>query len=429
MIGRHDSQESLRARFNLISESGLCIGCGLCQSLAGPERIAMAKTPEGNQRPVVTGDLDRELVDKIYAVCPGTVIEGLPEALVDEATQSDPVWGPLRRIVRAWAADPEVRFRGSTGGVLSALATYLLESGRVDFILHATAAKDEPTWGERHISFDKAAVMAGAGSRYGPTAPLLDIGEVLARGRAFAFVGKPCDVAALRSYARFDERVDKLCKLQMVPVCGGFMETGGMAKFLASLGIAEEELTGFSYRGYGCPGPTRVETADGRVIDKNYLDLWGEDESAWKLPFRCKVCPDGIGEAADIAAADTWPGGSPAWEGQKDDPGTNAVVARTAAGLEVLEGAARDGAIVVERDITARDLSDYQPHQVSKKFAVWARHAGLRAAGHLAPETARLRIAELAKEAGFAANLAQARGTRRRAREGLTGEPTPRPTE
>ena len=200
-----------------------------------------------------------------------------------------------------------------------------------------------------------------------------------------------------------------------------------MRTFLATLGIAEEEVTGFSYRGYGCPGPTRIETADGRVIEKNYLDLWGEDESAWKLPFRCKVCPDGIGEAADIAAADTWPGGSPSWEGQKDDPGTNAVAARTAAGQELLEAAARDGAIVIERDIAARDLDDYQPHQVSKKVAVWARHAGLRAAGKLAPETARLRIAELAKAAGFAANLAQARGTRRRARQGLTGEPTPRP--
>ena len=37
----------------------------------------------------------------------------------------------------------------------------------------------------------------------------------------------------------------------------------------------------------------------GRVVELDYLDMWGEDDSAWSLPFRCKVCPDGIGEAAE----------------------------------------------------------------------------------------------------------------------------------
>ena len=174
------------------------------------------------------------------------------------------------------------------------------------------------------------------------------------------------------------------------------------------------------------PRPTRIETADGRVIEKNYLDLWGEDESARSLPFRCKICPDGIGEAADIAASDTWPGGAPSLEGQAEDRGVNGVIARTRAGLELLDAAVRDGALVVEGAMTPRDLDDYQPHQVSKKLAVRARLLGLRTVGRLVPEVRRLRIEELAQEAGRAENLRQARGTRRRAREGRSSEPTPR---
>ena len=63
----------------------------------------------------------------------------------------------------------------------------------------------------------------------------------------------------------------------------------------------------------------RIEAKDGRVVEKDYLEFWGEDASAWSLPFRCKVCPDAIGEAADLAAADTWPGGAPKPEDLEED--------------------------------------------------------------------------------------------------------------
>ena len=414
-------------RLYRIVEDGLCIGCGLCQSVAGADRLRMVVTPEGDERPYAVAPLDHATVDRIYEVCPGTRIEGLPEAQLEKETTVDPVWGPYLRIVRAYAADPEVRFKASTGGVLTALGAYLIESGRVDFVLHAKASRRQPTFGERQLSLTRAEVLDGMGSRYGPTAPLVDLGAVLDRGRPFAFIGKPCDVAALRNQARHDPRVDELCRAKLALVCGGFMTGPGMRAYLAGLGIDHRDVARLRYRGYGCPGPTRIETRYGRVVEKNYLDVWGEDESAWSLPFRCKVCPDGIGEAADLAASDTWPGGAPSWEGQAEDPGTNAVLARSRAGLELLEAAARDGALVIERDVTARDMDDYQPHQVAKKRAVWARHLGLRTAGRLAPEVRRLRIAELAKENGVPENLRQARGTRRRAREGRTGEATPRP--
>ena len=153
--------------------------------------------------------------------------------------------------------------------------------------------------GEAKLSFSAAEVIDGAGSRYGPTAPLLDIKSALDRNKPFAFIGKPCDIGALRNYARHDSRVDELVKYWLTPVCGGFSPPPATVRFLHSIGVDESQVKSFSYRGYGCPGPTRVETHDGRVIEKNYIDLWGEDETQWSLPFRCKVCPDGIGDSAD----------------------------------------------------------------------------------------------------------------------------------
>ncbi len=412
-------------RLYRIAEEGLCIGCGLCQSIAGGDKVEVAMTPTGYERPVVRAPLDHDTVDRIYAACPGTRVEGLPESLCDVGTLHDDVWGAYRNMVMSHAADRNIRHASSTGGVLSALCLYLLDAKRVDFILHVKASTAYPACGEPHLSFDGVQVMEGAGSRYGPAAPLRDIADVLAREQHFAFVGKPCDISALRCYARQDARVDALCRYMLTPVCGGFMVPENMRRFLGELGIDQEDITKLRYRGFGCPGPTRIETRQGQVVEKNYLDFWGEDESSWSLPFRCKVCPDGIGEAADVAAADSWPGGSPTWEGQIGDEGTNAIVVRTAAGSELVEAAANAGYLTTGDDVSPREMDGFQPHQVTKKRTVWARHAGLRAAGRLVPETERLRIRELALERGYAANADQARGTRARVRDGKTTEPRP----
>ena len=169
-----------------------------------------------------------------------------------------------------------------------------------------------------------------------------------------------------------------------------------------------------------------MDTADGSQ-EFHYIDYWGEDETTWTLPFRCKICPDGIGEAADIAAADTWIGGGPDRVGSVDDPGTNALIARTRAGEELIAAAAADGALTLEYDIVPDTMSLYQPHQVNKKYAAWPRHQGLREAGRLAPETARLRIQELAADLPEASNRFQREGTLERVKKGRASEPTPKP--
>ena len=82
------------------------------------------------------------------------------------------------------------------------------------------------------------------------------------------------------------------------------------------------------------------------------------------------------------------------------------------------------GAIVVEPEsVTFRDFDGFQPHQVRKKRAVWARLAGMKAAGMSVPETYHLRLDECARLNSVAENLAEARGARRRAKQGRLGEP------
>ena len=90
--------------------------------------------------------------------------------------------------------------------------------------------------------------------------------------------------------------------------------------------------------------------------------------------FRCKICPDAIGESADVAALDTWRGGSPKGE----DEGFNAAIVRTKKGLDLINEAAKAGFIHIGNKLKIEDIDDFQPHQVNKKKAVYARHEGMR---------------------------------------------------
>jgi coenzyme F420 hydrogenase subunit beta len=402
-----------------IVEGGLCIGCGLCRSVAGADRIQIVLTPEGRERPVARAALDVPTLELINAICPGTRVEGSAAAAATPRAAQDVVWGAAQVLAIGYAGDPAVRHRGSTGGVLTALGQFLLESRRAKFILHVAASATEPMRTERRLSFDAASVLEGAGSRYGPAAALVDFTALLDRGEPFAMIAKPCDVAAVRNLARLDPRVDRYLRYALTFVCGGASDLTKSEEVASGLGIPNEQLSLFRYRGNGCPGPARLETKDGRAFELSYQQMW-EDEATWRIQPRCKICPDAIGQSADLAASDVWPGGGPTG----NDAGFNGIIVRTARGLELYRAAVAAGAIVVESRVPSfRDFDDFQPHQVNKRRAVWARLAGMKAAGCAVPETVNLGLADCARLNTLRENLDEARGARRRARGGRLGEP------
>jgi coenzyme F420 hydrogenase subunit beta len=404
-------------RIDEIVQGGLCIGCGLCESVAGPDRVAFVTTADGRERPLARGRLDDGTLRRVNAVCPGTRIEGADRRKLAPGIAIDPIWGPIATAVRGHASDPVVRHRGSSGGALTALAQFLLASGRVELIVHVAASRQAPMRSARHLSFDSADVVEACGSRYGPAAPLRDFLSVLDRGRPFALIGKPCDVGAVRNLARIDPRVDRYMRYALTMICGGASELGKSYDVLRRFGVDERDLALFRYRGHGNPGATRIETRDGRAYELSYDEMW-EDEATWRLQSRCKICPDAIGEAADIVVGDTWPDATP----QGEDAGFNSIIARTAAGTELLEAATSAGVISVCELLGARQLDDFNPHQVAKKRAVGVRLAALRTLGRPVPRTRRLRIARLAAAAGVPSAGREFHGTVRRARDGRLGE-------
>ena len=394
--------------------SGLCIGCGLCETVT-EQRVRMTTTAAGSLRPLPVDGFTAEEEAQLLAACPGTTAS----ARSDLDIEPDEVWGRVSDMRFAWAGDPHVRFTAATGGVLTALGMHLLESEQAAFVLHVGADPDAPMRSRWVISETPAEVLANTGSWYGPTAPLAGLGPALDRGQPFAVIAKPCDLGALHAYSSIDERVDELVVARLTMVCGGQSRFGKSEDVIDALGVSESEVSLFRYRGYGNPGPTRVETHDGRSFELTYNEMW-DDEAGWKTESRCTVCPDALGEAADIAAADAWPGGGPSGE----DEGFNGIMVRSSAGAALLDSATKAGALVVGDPISFREYDDLQPHQVRKKVALSARYSGLASAGHPTITTSGLRIDELGARLSSDERAAEIDGTARRVAAGRYDEAT-----
>jgi coenzyme F420 hydrogenase subunit beta len=370
-----------------IVEQGLCIGCGLCESIAGKDHVRLRMQGERGERPVLLDQIDDLTLAAINVACPGVHCEGVGTHPSAPEIEIEPVWGPTIWMATGHATDPEVRFHASSGGALSALGIHLLESGEVDFILHVAASRDTPTRSVPQLSFNATAVMEASGSRYGPAAPLSDFTAVLDRGRPFAFIGKPCDISAIRNYAKLDPRVDELLRYTLNFFCGGVSEFGKTMDYVRKVGLTESEISHLRYRGDGCPGPMVMKSHAGAVHTFDYNEMW-EDENRWQLQFRCKICPDSIGERADITVADVWPGGKPDTEGL----GFNGFIARTPRGSRLLHSAVKARAITLTEDLGFDGLELAQGSHSRRKRGLAARLRAMHDTGMIVPRFEGLRL-------------------------------------
>ena len=67
-----------------IVNNGLCIGCGICQSIAGEDKIEVMMSLKGRLEPKEINKISPDVFEKIKSICPGTIVEGLPKEDVHE---------------------------------------------------------------------------------------------------------------------------------------------------------------------------------------------------------------------------------------------------------------------------------------------------------------------------------------------------------
>jgi coenzyme F420 hydrogenase subunit beta len=392
---------------NIIIKNDLCVGCGLCETLGVNEGVAMEYSHKGFLRPVLQKEISKSLDEEIFKVCPGINLEcKIPKE------EQHPYWGPVKDSFTGYAADEKVRFAGSSGGGLSSILLYMLESGKADIVLQTAASGADPIVNASVLSSTKDNIINSAGSRYAPAAPLSQLLQTIEQYERTVVVGKPCDIAGLTNLLRTRPDLEKKVVLKLAFMCGGTPSQLGTHEILNQLEVERDDLESFRYRGEGWPGDVQARTKDGQSASMSYPVSWG-DILAKTVQFRCKICADATGVFADITFADAWyddGDGMPSFEEQE---GRSLILARTPHGLDILNAAKTFGSINVD-DLDIDEVGKMQPYHIMRKQLVLSRLAAMKVFGRHTPKYKNLRLAEAMRKISFYRNFRSFLGLIRR---------------
>lgn len=320
----------------------LCLGCGACAAICPDWKIELFDVEDEGIRPRVSDEACagcRQCLD----VCPAHENDHRPllqaPNLIREVASA---YGPALELWEGHASDGDIRHRGSSGGLLTALSLYALERGGMHGVLHIGADPSDPVRNTTRLSTTRDQLLAATGSRYAPASACDRLDLIATAPAPCVFIGQPAEATALRKVQQLRPELRKKVGLVMSFFCAGSPATRGTRALLAAQGVAPANLAEVRYRGLGWPGHFAVrrkgESQPAALM--SYAASWGFLQAY--RPLSVHLTPDGSGEDADLSLGDPWY--RPVPDGAE---GLSLIVVRTEQGREVLRAAREAGYVTI----------------------------------------------------------------------------------
>ncbi len=318
-----------------------CVGCGSCAYLDPAFHIL--KNTDGCYQAVIQGKVSD--ANKLVGACPFASSVNEDEIGADlfsrqTGVHHDAYLGYWLNAYVGYAMADGWRSRGSSGGMVSWLASKMLEDGLVDAVVHVKDGSDPEHMYTYQVSHTVEELKAGAKSKYYP----IEMSNVLSYVREhegrYLFIGIPCFVKAVRLLCRQDYVLAERIKYCIGLVCG-HLKSDFFAKSEAwEAGMPLEKIARVDFR-YKTPGSpasdyaVEVRSVDGgEPIIKRTAEL---STTNWGLGYfkynACDYCDDVLAETADVTFGDAW---IPKYV--NDGEGCNVIVVRNQVVQDLFDG-------------------------------------------------------------------------------------------
>lgn len=376
--GDHEHLRYLKSR---IIDGGLCTRCGTCVGICPAEKLHFT---DRLNRCLPAIDPDRNCRD-----CTGLCLDSCPGESVDFAALNRQVMGTLPDNMLlghaqswhvSWADDDDIRAAGASGGAITAMSRYLLESGAVQGVACLIDHPDDPLMPRPVIARDWDTLKMSPQSKYS----LAPLNTILRAIEVFdghvAIVALPDQVHALRKLESIGHPVMQKIAVILGSYCGAIQHFTAITAFLRKHGIRDlDAVARVEYRAGTWPGKLRVTLRDGQTLEldkfyANYMTLLYSVE-------RSLLCVDLANELADISFGDAW---APRYEERHE--GFSLLAVRTRRGRNIFDACTQATVIHNEPSDLDDALSMHSHGLYNKKYAVWGRMRLRRWLGKSVPD-------------------------------------------
>ena len=378
-----------------------CTGCGLCHSA---QNVNYYIDDKGFFKPLLK-DSDLSFCSKI---CPASGI--------DYNKKSTLIWGDCTSVIYAYSSNENIRKNASSGGVLTTLAIFLLENKLIDGVLQIKVKDDDQLHNFLTFNTSKEEIIECCGSRYNISNPLISILQIIDYSKKYLFIGKPCDVFALKNYLNIHVELKEVFRYMFTFFCAGIPSMRANMNLLKIIGVDSSNIKKIIYRGNGWPGLTTIVDKNDNIKTMPYVESWGKILGRDVNKY-CRFCTDGMGEMADISCGDAWYLNTDKSPDFSEHDGRNVVVIRNSKGNEIVQNAIRQGYIIKEPIATSEILSEMkniQQYQYIRKATLYSRFLAMKICRKATPIYSRRIIRKWAKNECFVQQLRFFLGTFKR---------------
>lgn len=364
-------------KINEVVSENLCVGCGICSNFSNKSR--MDYNSQGfltiNDYKHQSNEITEE--NLVNEICPGI-------KTYSKENKNDYVWGDYNNIFLGYSSNDKIRFKGSSGGTITQILVYLIENKLVDYVIHIQQDEEDILGNKVVITDDISKVISNTGSKYCPASPLNEVLKNLDEKLKYAFVGRPCDIVALRNYEKIDSSIKDIIPYKISFFCAGTPSIEGTMKVLEEFSLNKEDIIDFRYRGNGWPGFTTAVNKSGEEFKMSYDDSWGKILNRYLHP-RCKICPDGIGMSADLVFGDGWDCDEKGYPIFTEGSGKSLVISRNDIGEELINKLVKDKKIIIE-SFYKENLKLVQPYQFQRRTTLSSRITAMKIFNRIIPK-------------------------------------------
>lgn len=301
-----------------LADNKSCTGCACCYNICSHNAISMQEDSEGFLQPVIDQDKCVEC---------GLCMQRCPElghTLLQESS------------ICYAAYSYSFQRNGSSGGIFSAIADYILDDGGV-----VCGAAFDGKLQLRHIAVDKKESMQPLrGSKYLQSnigRIYKSIKETLRKGQKVCFVGTPCQVMGLRNYLGHDD--SNLITVDLI--CHGVPSQKSFDKWIEAIETEKEHVDGFSFRkldGWSSP-PRYIQENKSKPLRYDlevYMWAFYRGYLFRESCYQCKYA--NLNRTGDITLGDFWGIGTHGIPfSQSQRYGISLVLSNTEKGNQIIE--------------------------------------------------------------------------------------------